>query len=229
MKKQTAAKKPLSEADRIRDARIGTLYDKEHFNNRLIDSEAFSGVEQRVFTLEHPPKPAYVTFEPEPPKHDDSLVHWLQVVFAVLVMIVLAFGANMVRNQQNRLDALSEPIVLNGLPKATIDLPATTAATGTLTYGSGALSLVDSHTFRIELSANCWIAVTEQTPKAEVLFPGEHKQAGDVLGTSMAEQATVEVRAGCPGDVHYTVNGQIVHPDNVSKTPDKSEVVDLLI
>jgi hypothetical protein len=82
------------------------------------------------------------------------------------------------------------------------------------------------HNLQVSVSASCWLRVTEQTPAAKVLIDGFQKN-GFMQTIEFDEGASLEVRSGCPGDVHYTVNGLIVHPDNVSGTPDKSEVVEL--
>src|SRR5579863_6862484 len=176
----------------------------EFVEKRLLASE----FEKRISDLEKFPIP------------EPSLPRWLGFVWFVTLGICIFLCAAELHTQAKRLDALSVPVVLNSLPQGKIDLP----ATGTLTLAAPPL-----HSMNIEISVDCWIAVTEQTPEAKTLFEGAQRQAGLSFLSSFDEQTAVEVRAGCPGDVHYTVNGQIVHPDNVSKTPDKSEVVDLLI
>lgn len=99
-------------------------------------------------------------------------------------------------------------------------------ATGTIIADTG--TIVAKHTLRLELAANCWVRVTEQTPAAKVLAEGQ-QTAESVLNYSFDEQATIEVRAGCPGAIEYRVDGAIEHPVNRSGKPKDSEVVDLLL
>jgi hypothetical protein len=82
------------------------------------------------------------------------------------------------------------------------------------------------HGLALELTANCWLRITEETPEAKVWVDGNQKN-GYTFNRTFPEGASIEVRNGCPGKVYYNVNGIPSHPDNVSGTPDKSEVVDL--
>jgi hypothetical protein len=130
--------------------------------------------------------------------------------------------------------AAKQAVIVNPAPAtptaATITCPpnqicmlAPNSSTGTVIPVSTVL-----HSLELSLTAPCWLRVTEQTPDASVLYEGNapkelHKEF------TFDEKTAIEVRAGCPGDVVYKINGNLATPPNASKTPKVSEVVDLLI
>jgi len=93
----------------------------------------------------------------------------------------------------------------------------------------GAYVVKDPHTLKLLTTvASCWLRVREITPAAKVLMEAE-VITGFQRTFSFDEKTALEVRSGCPGGVLYIVNGQQLTPTNASKTPDKSEVADILL
>jgi hypothetical protein len=76
------------------------------------------------------------------------------------------------------------------------------------------------------LTDACWLTVTEVTPAATVLVdrrvPLDYKRT-----FSFDEAASLEVRAGCPGQLLYWLNGEHYAPPNESGKPEESEVVNI--
>jgi hypothetical protein len=127
---------------------------------------------------------------------------------------------------------------------AHLDFPATTgtkqsddtgsttmsAATTTLTAPVG-LGYEKQHDLEIMLDTACWLRVTDQMPATadgrilppKVLLEGQQK-LGFYQRIVVTGPNRIEVRAGCPGAVHYIVDGKPYYPDNESGTPSKSEV-----
>jgi len=69
----------------------------------------------------------------------------------------------------------------------------------------------------IVLDKDCWLEVTGQSVIAGAIYPASK------IGLVIPSQ----VRSGCPGAIHYFVGGKEVFPENLSKAPGKSEVVEL--
>jgi hypothetical protein len=79
--------------------------------------------------------------------------------------------------------------------------------------------------FRVELPKACWHRISEG---ASVIFEGSGPEHNDI-GYRKGLGTVVSVRSGCPGAVSYYVDGKLVHPENKSGTPDKSEVVEVTL
>lgn len=174
--------------------------------------------------------------EPEPPS---VLPIWLATVTLSLVVILGALGFVELRNVKRSIVPVASQVQVHGTTTPQTAATTVTTATATTTTAlpisgsiptSGSITLQGGshveHSVELSLTTACWVRVTEETPQARVLIEGFQKN-GFAQILEFDEQATLEVRAGCPGDVHYVVNGLPAHPDNVSGTPDKSEVVDL--
>lgn len=71
----------------------------------------------------------------------------------------------------------------------------------------------------ITLDKECWVKVGN----AEGFTYAAHTMAL----TSMRIPPGTEVRSGCPGAIHYQVDGEYINPTNFSKKPSESEVVNL--
>lgn len=68
----------------------------------------------------------------------------------------------------------------------------------------------------------CWVSYTDQI--------GKVTQVGNVEGGYVGNYfvfGPITIRSVCPGYVRYRVNGKLVSPPNLSRTPEKSEVVTL--
>ena len=79
------------------------------------------------------------------------------------------------------------------------------------------LVTTDATDAEIILGKDCWLEVTGQSVIAGAIYPASK------IGLAIPSQ----VRSGCPGAIHYFVGGKEVFPENLSKAPSKSEVVEL--
>lgn len=175
---------------------------------------------------------------------DRSLTVWLQVVAIAFIVIGVALlrtaqttGAGIhneiarVRDEVVRLDGWH--VFSGGNPWMCSN------ATGAQwpARGDGACYAEDApyiaasattavHTLETTVTEPCWVRTTELAPLSKVLGEGTFKHDTPLL-TFMTTPVKVEIRSGCPGAVRYRVNGKDVTPPNLSKTPDKSEVVEI--
>jgi len=152
---------------------------------------------------------------------------WVMVSLLALSIGLFLTGLGL-REQRKSLDAITAAIAnKNAQPETTTDSGLTTQFT--LPLGDG-----KSHSLALHITSPCWIRVTKQTPVATIMYwnilltEGQEPSGWDRLYT-FDEQTEVEVRSGCPGQVHYEVNGVGVSPPNKSGKPQESEVVDLLL
>lgn len=182
---------------------------------------------------------------------------WLQVVAIVLIIVGIAVASASWREEARRLIGIGEQYT--DVMKAVIDTSSSTypkwcfsGETRWRERSDGSCHLEDApavvttaaaastspawhpdfravpHELEISTSEPCWLRVSEITPAVKLLTEGQEPTAYKRT-FSFDEKTTLEVRSGCPGSVLYKVNGQYVTPTNVSKTPDKSEVAEILL
>jgi len=80
-------------------------------------------------------------------------------------------------------------------------------------------------------SVRCWVSLTDAKGRAyggrEIAPPPPDSLARADAWSFTADLLPVEVRSGCPGRMEYYVDGDRRYPENKSKAPEKSEVVEL--
>jgi hypothetical protein len=158
-------------------------------------------------------------------------LRWLTTILVMSAFAYLTLALQFsLQHQRYSLDAIAgavnklrDPINTSGPPTSTWP---TESGTGATLPTVPIITKQPPHVLELHLLANCWIRVTEETPDAATLLEGNvpkglHKEF------TFDETTAVEVRAGCPGAIEYTVDGVVTLPVNQSGKPKDSEVVDL--
>ena len=81
-------------------------------------------------------------------------------------------------------------------------------------------------TVSVVSSVECWVGVYD-CDKDNQIISEETLPVGQSLNMYDEADKKYTVRSGCPGKVAYFIDGNERYPENRSKTPEKSEVVEL--
>lgn len=175
-------------------------------------------------------------------EHPLARLTWLQILIILLAGVGLLFFT---LNIYHRLRASTPKPILasvsdnkgstwsahSAIPdpptQASGSLTSTTASSdagplsSAATTGSVVMEAAPAHYLELTLAQPCWTRVTNETT-GRVLFEGTPKV--NFIEINQPQPWFAEVRSGCPGQVLY--NGK-PPAENLSKTPKKSEVVEL--
>jgi hypothetical protein len=199
------AEKRLSELEKPKVVHAVTLADMLVWT---LNKETF---DSRVRSLIPPPRPIYFPAG-------------LAIVIAVALLVNLFIHS---QGERHSLDAIASAINASSAAHQAAVLPAPVNSSETKEgWNVTSATASPTHSLELQLSAPCWVRVTEVTPVAKVLIEGQ-ELTGWRFGWDSDERATIEVRSGCPGDLIYWVDGNFVTPPNKSGTPKVSEVVEL--
>jgi hypothetical protein len=136
-------------------------------------------------------------------------------LMAVLVSLAFCYGQyllNPLASQKQLIEAIATAQkVQDAKLKEVLDKLSTSAASSSQLVSNtqdGSL-----HQFGVSAPSSCWIELKVDGAVVNLLFVPRGKKA--------------TIRAGCPGKIEYYVDGNQRYPENQSRTPDKSEVVEL--
>lgn len=168
-----------------------------------------------------------------------GLLQWLLFLVLLVTLLGLVIDLGTISEQQQQHELLKRIVhvienppappvpTVPPVPKAPTDEHNDMQLPETYKHGGDTglpPTLPTSHSLWVKASESCWLRVSEAIPTEPIAFEGNVK-AGWNRTFSFGEEVSVEVRSGCPGKLVYVVNGNQVHPVNVSGTPEQSEVV----
>lgn len=157
-------------------------------------------------------------------KKEARVGHHFRIIAFTALVGVLSLGWEVFVRLPHRMDHLEfntkTAIEMSSKPA----VGATTANQFVVSAGTLPAEIHPTEGTQIEVTwlKPCWGSYTDQI--------GKVTQVGNVEGGYVGNYfvfGPITIRSVCPGYVRYRVNGELVSPPNLSRTPEKSEVVTL--